>query len=90
MEDDRLKKLREALETTFQSPEIYMFKFIVPNNPQAHARAMALFDDSAQVDSRISGKGSYISITAREMMTSVDSILQRYNEAFQIPGLIAL
>ncbi|MFN3343869.1 MAG: DUF493 domain-containing protein [Flavobacteriales bacterium] len=90
MEDDRLVKLKELLTENFCPPEIYMFKFIVPNNNQAHAMAMALFDESAQVESRVSGKGSYISLTAREMMVSVDSILEKYRAAYAIDGLIAL
>ncbi|HCA82617.1 MAG TPA: DUF493 domain-containing protein, partial [Flavobacteriales bacterium] len=35
-------------------------------------------------------KGSYISLTAREMMVSVDSILEKYRAAYAIDGLIAL
>lgn len=88
--DERIDKLRELLQKNFTAPDIYMFKFIVPNNNQSMARVMSLFDASAEVNSRTSKNGSYISLTAREMMFSVESILDKYNNAFRIEGLIAL
>lgn len=88
--EEKLEKLKELLTKNFKAPDIYMFKFIVPNNNQSMARVMSLFDESAEVNQRNSANGTYISLTAREMMFSVESILEKYKSAFQIEGLIAL
>jgi len=88
--DAQLEKLKEALLQTFKAPDVYMFKFIVPNDNVSLAKVMNLFDEGAEVNSRGSKSGKYISITAREMMMSVDSIIEKYEKAFQIQGLMAI
>ncbi|MFZ5554037.1 MAG: DUF493 domain-containing protein [Bacteroidota bacterium] len=89
-ETDKLEKLRALLEQGFKAPDVYMFKFIVPNNNESMARVMALFDDTSRVHSKLSSNEKYMSITATEMMLSVDSIIDKYRLAFGIEGLIAL
>ncbi|MEY3942124.1 MAG: hypothetical protein RIR07_1010, partial [Bacteroidota bacterium] len=37
-----------------------------------------------------SSKGNYISFTAKELMISVEAVLERYRRAKDIPGLISL
>ncbi len=88
--DAQLEKLKEALLQTFKAPDVYMFKFIVPNDNVSLAKVMNLFDEGAEVNSRGSKSGKYMSITAREMMMSVDSIIEKYEKAFQIQGLMAI
>lgn len=88
--DAQLEKLKEALMQTFKAPDVYMFKFIVPNDNVSLAKVMNLFDEGAEVNSRGSKSGKYMSITAREMMMSVDSIIEKYEKAFQIQGLMAI
>jgi hypothetical protein len=88
--DAQLEKLKEALLQTFKAPDVYMFKFIVPNDNISLAKVMNLFDEGAEVNSRGSKSGKYMSITAREMMMSVDSIIEKYERAFQIQGLMAI
>ena len=67
-----------------------MFKFIVPNEPEKVAKVSALFNDTALVSMHPSRKGNYISISAKELMLDVNSIIQKYQEASKINGLIAL
>jgi uncharacterized protein len=88
--DERLSKLKEALDKNFKGPAVYMFKFIVPNNNKALAQVMSLFDDSSIISSRQSSNGKYMSVTAREISLDVESIIEKYKLAFQIEGLIAL
>ena len=88
--NEDLKKLKRALDKTFKGPAVYMFKFIVPNTNQAVARVMSLFDESAVINSRESSNGKYMSVTARELNLTVDSIIEKYKLAFKIEGLIAL
>lgn len=82
-------KLKIQLELQ-EWPNVYLFKFIVPNVSEKIAQATALFDDSAEINLRTSAKGTYMSISAKEMMMDVASIIEKYNRSSQIEGLIAL
>ena len=71
--------------------KIYLFKFIVPADNQIIAQAESLFDsDTAHIELRKSKTGKFVSISAKEMMMNVDSVIERYEEAVKIPGLMAL
>jgi len=67
-----------------------MFKFIVPNQSDKVALVTALFNNSTDIVMHPSKTGKYISVTAKELMLDVDSILMKYEEAALIEGLIAL
>ena len=55
------------------------------------AATEALFDSNiAQVELRQSKTGKFVSVSAKEMMMDVDSIIARYEKAVQIEGLMAL
>jgi len=90
MNQDPWKGLREKLEER-KWPEVYLFKFIVPADNQKVAQTEALFDsDTAQIELRKSKTGKFVSVSAKEMMMDVDSVIERYEEAVKIPGLMAL
>lgn len=86
---DAYEKLRVQLELQ-EWPNVFMFKFIVPNTSEKIAQASALFDDSAELTLRPSSKGTYMSVSAKELMMSVDSIIEKYQRASEIEGLVAL
>lgn len=71
-------------------PSLYMFKFIVPSDNQRIAQVESLFGDDAEVKRQPSSKGNYISITAREIMLSVDDVINVYRQAAVIEGIISL
>lgn len=71
-------------------PNVYLFKFIVPNNSEAIAKASALFNDAVDLKLQPSKTGKYISVSAKELMLDVDSIIDKYNKSSLIEGLIAL
>ncbi len=87
--NDPYEKLREQLELQ-EWPNVFLFKFIVPNTSEKIALASALFDDSADLTLRPSSKGTYMSVSAKELMMSVDSIIEKYKSASRIEGLVAL
>ena len=90
MSEDPYKGLREKLEK-LTWPSVYLFKFIVPTDNQKLAQVEALFDVTvAQVELRKSKSGKFVSISAKEMMLSVDAVIDRYEEATKIHGLMAL
>jgi hypothetical protein len=86
---DVLEKLKIQLEQQ-EWPDVYMFKFIVPNESEKVAQVTALFNNSTDIVMHPSKTGKYISVTAKELMLDVDSILEKYEEAALIEGLIAL
>ena len=86
---DSYEKLRMQLEN-MNWPEIYFFKFIVPNDTELVAKVTALFDEGTDLRLQQSKNGRYISVGAKEMMISPESVIQRYKEASNIKGLIAL
>jgi putative lipoic acid-binding regulatory protein len=90
MSKDPYEGLRTQLEDR-DWPAVFLFKFIVPADNQKVAEAEALFDAKvAQIELRPSKTGKFISISAKEMMLDVDSIIDRYKKATKIEGLMAL
>lgn len=86
---DKYDKLKEQLELQ-EWPGVFMFKFIVPNQSDLIARTTALFDNAVDLAYNQSKTGKYVSVTAKEMMLDVDSIIAKYKEAEKIEGLISL
>lgn len=82
--------LREKLSQDKNWPKVYLFKFIIPNDNKKLALAEALFGSEAQVTLNKSRTGKYISVSAKELMISPDEVIQRYEKANQIEGLISL
>jgi hypothetical protein len=88
MEDPYLS-LRKQLDQE-EWPNVYMFKFIVPNTSEKVALTMELFNNEGDITMHESSTGKFISITAKELMLDVDSIIKIYEEATKIKGLMAL
>ena len=90
MKKDFYKNLQKKLAKTSEWPSLYMFKFIVPADPDKIKAVEALFDDSTEVLRRYSNGGKYVSLTGKEVMLTPEDVIQRYTEAAAIEGLIAL
>lgn len=87
--DEVLERLKVQLDLQ-DWPDIYLFKFIVPNEKEKIAQVTFLFNDSADLVMHPSRNGKYMSISAKELMLDVDSIITKYIDASKIEGLIAL
>jgi hypothetical protein len=87
--DDTYSKLKEQLDLQ-EWPDVYFFKFIVPNNAEQVAKVSALFDNANDLKLQPSKTGKYISVGAKELMLDVDSIIEKYKKAAKIEGLISL
>lgn len=89
--NSKLEALRQKLDEMETWPTLYMYKFIVPADNQKVAQVEALFDTKeAQVTTRTSKNGNFVSITAVEMMISPESVIERYKMAEGIEGLMSL
>ena len=90
MADIDYSALKEKLEANTDWPRVYFFKFIVPSDNQKLAQVEALFSDEAQVTLKQSSKGNFVSVSAKELMLGSDGIIDRYQKAAKIEGLMAL
>lgn len=78
---------KEKLEATGQFPMLYMFKFIVPKGSEGQIGA--LFPKN-EISLKPSSGGKYISTTIQVMMDSSDQIIEIYERASSIEGVISL
>ena len=83
---DNLRAQLEQLDW----PNVYLFKFIVPNDNERMAQVSALFDEQADISYHQSGGVNYVSVCVKEVMLTVDSIIVIYEKATQIKGVISL
>jgi putative lipoic acid-binding regulatory protein len=81
------ESFREKLENEYEWPSLYTFKFIVPREQE---EAVVELFPKIEVSTKESSGGKYVSITARLMANSSDSIIAVYEKAQYIQGLIAL
>ncbi len=82
-----IASFREKLEKEYSFPTLYKFKFIVPE--AALDEVTALFSKH-DYQTRPSKNGKYISVTAKIMAESSDKIIEFYQKASTIKGIIAL
>lgn len=90
MKEDFYSNLKQKLEDQHNFPQPYLFKFIIPADNQKLALVEALFGEEAQVSTRQSSSNKYISISAKEVMISADSVIAVYKKAEKIEGIISL
>ncbi|MBI1268720.1 MAG: DUF493 family protein [Cryomorphaceae bacterium] len=89
-DEERLDALRKRLDEIHHWPSIYMFKFVIPNDPEKVKTLIQIFGESAEFRWRESGKGNYVAGTIRAMMLNADQIFDFYREASKIEGIISL
>ena len=71
-------------------PHLYFFKFIVPNKNDNVAKVSALYESTSQIQIKSSANGKFVSVSNKQVMLSVDDIIEIYKKASEIEGLIAL
>lgn len=86
---DNYQKLEKQLDLQ-DWPSVYLFKFIVENSPVNLAKVSSLFDDGIDLRIQPSKNDKYVSISCKELMLDVKSVLEKYKKASLIKGLIAL
>lgn len=83
------ENLRAQLDL-LEWPSVYMFKFIVPNDNEKIALTSALFDENADISYHTSTKGNYVSVSVKEVMISANAVIDIYEKAVKIEGIISL
>jgi putative lipoic acid-binding regulatory protein len=77
----------EKLEDQHTWPSEYMFKFIVPSYSEEQVRGIF---QGHHLQARESSKGNYTSITVKMMINSTSEVIEIYEEAYKIKGVISL
>ena len=88
--DDRLLILRSILMEEKNWPQLYYFKFIVPSDNEKIERVKGLFSDPSKITYNTSREIRFIGISCKQFMPDADSIIDIYEKAGLVEGLIAL
>lgn len=85
--DDLQKKLSESIKSF---PHVYMFKFIIKADSKTMALVEGIFDEDADINHKESSGGKYLSITVKQVVMSVDEVIDFYQRAAKIEGVMSL
>lgn len=85
--DNSVDSFRAKLDQHYSWPSLYMFKFIVPKGREEEVKKLFPAHD---VTEKPSSKGNYTSVTIQIMAPSSDVVIEIYQKAASIQGLIAL
>lgn len=83
-------ELKKKLDETQTYPTVYMFKFIMGAEHRKIAMIENLFGEDAEIYTKESDKGKYISITVKEVVMNTDEIIDIYKKASEIEGVMFL
>ncbi len=84
------QRLKERLDQVHEWPGVYMFKFIFEPDEARLARVLALFPPESEILRKYSTGGKYLSLTVKEVMITADDVVDRYDRASEIDGVIVL
>lgn len=87
MDQEWIESFREKLDNYYAWPSLYIFKFIVPRGKEPEVKKLFKLHD---VTERPSRNGKYTSLTIQMMMPSSQSVIDVYQKASHIEGIIAL
>lgn len=82
-----ISDFKKKLEEQHAFPTVYMFKFIVPSGKETEVIELL---PKGKISSKTSKKGNYVSITAELLMIKSEDVIEIYQEAHKVNGLIAL
>ena len=89
--EDFYIKLKKSLEETTTFPTKYLYKFIVPNQPEKIKQVEDIFNHlGAVINTKTSSKGTYTSVSIHVKMESPDQVIEKYKEAAKVEGIISL
>lgn len=84
-------RLKEELDNANTWPAEYLFKFIVPTNPESVAAVQNAFNSmGAVINTNQSKNGKFTSISVNVRMTSAQAIVDKYIEVSHVEGIISL
>lgn len=90
--DEFYNKLKVQLEDTTIWPSVYLYKFILPTEPEQSKELLSIFDNlGAVINSKQSKTGKYISYSIKVKLQNPDAVIEKYKEvAKSIKDVISL
>jgi putative lipoic acid-binding regulatory protein len=89
--EEELNNFKVKLSDSMSFPGVYMFKFIVTSEHRNIALVENLFEvEAAEISTKESDKGKYISVTAKLVVMNVEEIIDVYRKAAKIKGIMFL
>lgn len=89
--DEFYSRLKVELMNSQSWPSDYLYKFIVPTDPEKIERIQRIFDNTgAVIESRQSRKGKYTSISITVNLNGPDDVIDKYKEVGEVEGVISL
>lgn len=86
--EDFYTRLHQKLSAAESWPEVYMFKFILPNDNRKMALIRQLFEQDSRFFEKASRKGNYVSVTVKTVMLNADEVIAVYKKVSGIEGVI--
>ena len=90
MTEEELENFKQKIISTTSFPGVYMYKFIIKSENRNIALVENLFEEDADIHTKESENGKYISITARQVVISAEEVIEVYKKASVIEGIIFL
>lgn len=90
MDQEARDRLKLRLDEVHEWPSVYMFKFIFEPELERTNAILKLFPTESEVLRKYSSGGKYLSITVREVMLSAEEVIERYEKAGAIDGVIVM
>ena len=88
--EEAKERLRQTLDKVHEWPSVYMFKFIFEPEAARLAAVVDLFPPEIEILRKYSNGGKYLSLTVKEVMMSAEDVVERYDRAAAITGVIIL
>jgi len=89
--DEFYSRLKVELMNSQSWPSDYLYKFIVPTDPEKIEKINRIFDNTgAVIESRQSRKGKYTSISITVNLRDPDEVIDKYKEVGEVEGVISL
>ena len=84
---DKWLKMKALLENEYDWPATYRFKFIIPKDKESEIENMF---PKERIEYKASKKGNYLSVNFEKLCQNSEDIIQIYEQASTIKGLILL
>lgn len=84
-------RLKEELLKGTEWPSTYLYKFIVPSDPEKTDKIESIFDNTgAVIETKKSKNGKYTSLSITIHMENPDKVIEKYIEVGKVEGVISL
>lgn len=80
-------KFKELLDSTYQWPDYYDFKFIVKADQKELLEGML---EGYTITENPSKQGNYVSVTARKLIKETQEVIDTYERVGAIKGIMSL